>query len=1404
MSTPLTRRPWRLLAQGALLAGLALSGSPLAAADADGDGLSDAVEAALGSAPDVAETFVSLLERKLPEKVSDQARGIVGVAMANAGGNRFIWRLDFAADYPPANSNLVFYLDADNTPTTGRSGHGCEVMLVVTEGAGNVSAFKPDGSSTVAPAPRVAIEGRSLFISYDVDLPQQEDRSLFRLMLLSETWNPHKAVDSVPYFSAKGPPLGTRAKAKLDSDITASLGLAQTYGPRTIDPLVAAPENVRLPIFGCVLEGFRFQPSEYRADNVIRTAFPARIIGTAPTAGVFFPGFVIHDAGGREVLGVYVNDRREGVAVADWDDNNQHLFFTEAPVVFRQGDKLEVRALSGEGLCRIEDLVLLRRRPEARAALCEIRNLEATADRLTWITTWPTTCTIQLGDGATIVESGRWNNHRITIPNLKPGRASRYQISASDRDGKTVTSGWRDYTWAAPLAPATPAVGSVPVQVTPPEGVTLADWPVTGGVPFPKGVLGSADHLRLYDRVGQELPLQAATTARWQDGSVKWVLVDFRHSGPAALYELRYGPGLALAAAVAAPEPGPPPACGKLRLVNAAGTEFAADLQGLASEDSGRLRTAHLAAGALRAADGKGCFAYELRAHRYPGSPWTRLLLTVGNDVSAAEFTTIESLRWELPTQAAAPAFVRQHRDDRYTASGGEGKRWLGPLGAVRVRDLWQNYPLDVEVGPQGDCLWLFPKLRLDEYAWAKGTVDEHRLFYWFDPIPPRQVGGYKLRQGMSKTYEVWLGAAGAVPPYDRPLLPACPPRWYADSMAFGELTVAAATRPVVGAYDAKVTEALTAFLKAREDNREFGQFNFGDWWGERVINWGNIEYDTPHAFFLQFARSGDLRFFQAGEEAERHNRDLDTVHYHQDPLRLGRVYSHCIGHVGDYLAKSPLDGPDRGTARGGFSPSHTWCEGHSDATFLTGDRRSQETARKIADNYGSYGTVNYDFNNCREPGWDLIFTMAVYRGTGDPFYLNAARLIVERVLERQTETAALGSAGGGWRRRLVPGHCLCEPAHYGNAGFMVGVLLTGLKWYHLETADERVARSIHLGARFLIEDMWVPEVQGFRYTSCPKSSAGPWSNLLLFDGIGYAYRLTGDKELARILAQGTGSAIQSLSGWGKSYTMYIRVAPHMLGLLAELREAPPMPLPLLSIAAPLPLSGRPAALFDASGSGTPPGTTPDFAWDFGDGTKGSGAKVEHTYASAGRYQVTLTMTADAQTGTAAATVAIPPTQILAANPARAVLVEAETFAAQGEGAVKVVSGRKGASGAIITAWQDNLGHWLEWKAKVPATGKYRLVLKYCSDSPAPRRALTIDGASPAETCKDIRFERTGGFSTGTDDWRYLTVGGEATPVALDLSSGEHLIRLANLGDGLALDWLLLLPVDNSGSTLDF
>ena len=51
------------------------------------------------------------------------------------------------------------------------------------------------------------------------------------------------------------------------------------------------------------------------------------------------------------------------------------------------------------------------------------------------------------------------------------------------------------------------------------------------------------------------------------------------------------------------------------------------------------------------------------------------------------------------------------------------------------------------------------------------------------------------------------------------------------------------------------------------------------------------------------------------------------------------------------------------------------------------------------------------------------------------------------------------------------------------------------------------------------------------------------------------------------------------------------------------------------------------AASFDGSGSTDPDGTIASYAWDFGDRTTGTGATPSHTYATAGTYQVKLTVT---------------------------------------------------------------------------------------------------------------------------------------------------------------------------------
>jgi len=1112
-----------------------------------------------------------------------------------------------------------------------------------------------------------------------------------------------------------------------------------------------------------------------------------RVIATVPAAGEYYPAFVLYDSAGREVVGIFINGERRGIAVANWDDNNQHLYFLRERLKLEKGDLFELRTLTPEGVYRIENLLLLKEKPAPRPPRYEITNISVKQNRLTFITSWAVKCTIVQSGGEQIVEPLAVNNHRVYL-NVQEGGKIRFRIHALTREGKEVVTPWQEYTWVKTPAFRTSKSGKIILTVTVPEGKSVINWPVTSGVPFPQGVLGSDRHLMLTTRDGKEVPLQTTVTGRWADGSVKWVLLDFRHSGATGEYLLSYGPTVRR---ITPTFPMAEHQLGSLSLRDMSDKEYRFSLDRFVVEEQGALRTCLKAAGSFVADDGTQLFACEARLHLFPGLPFVRAQITIINDASASEFTTIRSVAWKLPALKGAPQFVRQHTDNQYESSDGGGKRWNAPVGSVWVRDFWQNYPKDVEVDDSGTTIWLFPKLKSNEFDWAKGTVDEHRLFFWFDN------GGYKLRQGMSKTHEVWVATDGSTPQLDRPLFAAASPEWYAATKALGEFAVRNPDKPLIHQYDTQVRKAFEGYLRNRETNREFGMLNFGDWWGERVINWGNIEYDTQHAFFLQFARSGDVDFFRAGEEAEIHNRDIDTVHVHADRSRVGRVYAHCIGHVGNYLEKSPLPGPNQGTPGGHFTVSHTWCEGHVDHYFLTGDRRSLETAVKIADNYGTYETTNYDFTNCRIPGWHLILTMAVYRATGDEFYLNAARIIVERVLERQTFAPALGTAGGGWRRMLVPGHCLCEPRHYGNAGFMVGVLLTGLKLYHQETQDPRVARSIIAAAKFLVDDMWVENVRGFRYTSCPKSSAGTWSNLLLFDGIAYGYRLSKDKTLARVMVLGAPPAIAGLDSMGKSLSYEIRVAPHYLQLLQELMENPTVLAAEATARVPSPFSGKEEVLFDASKSLLPVKEPASYQWDFGDGTKGIGKVVTHAYNKGGIYTATVTVVAGKQKDIAQVVVHVPPRWLLTADRKDGVFIEAESFSGQGEGQVKIAGDRTGASGQIVTGWEANIGHWLEWKFNVPQAGKYCLVLKFCTGSPESKREMLIDGAPPPVPLHLLTFPHTGGYSIRQDNWSLKIPEENGQPVTLALSAGEHTIRMINRGGGLGLDWIALVKAEN-------
>lgn len=73
---------------------------------------------------------------------------------------------------------------------------------------------------------------------------------------------------------------------------------------------------------------------------------------------------------------------------------------------------------------------------------------------------------------------------------------------------------------------------SIPLRIEGGECAAGAVQPVTVGVPLAKGWLTHTGKLCLVDDESQAVPLQTEVLARWPDGSVKWLLLDFLLSGP--------------------------------------------------------------------------------------------------------------------------------------------------------------------------------------------------------------------------------------------------------------------------------------------------------------------------------------------------------------------------------------------------------------------------------------------------------------------------------------------------------------------------------------------------------------------------------------------------------------------------------------------------------------------------------------------------------------------------------------------------------------------------------------------------------------------------------------------------------------------------------------------------------
>ena len=170
---------------------------------------------------------------------------------------------------------------------------------------------------------------------------------------------------------------------------------------------------------------------------------------------------------------------------------------------------------------------------------------------------------------------------------------------------------------------------------------------------------------------------------------------DFRHSGASTTYQLHYGPQVHRDAART-----PASVRARRRLARSdpdgsrTGKQFTVDLAATRVEEQGRWGLASMGSKQLK--DGDVSRGSPMKcAHSYPGTPWVRVLFTTPR-LSGKRVPDTAQPEVGRAREDGAEWLVHQHTDEslRKASYGRRGSAGLAPLGALFVRDFWQNYPL--------------------------------------------------------------------------------------------------------------------------------------------------------------------------------------------------------------------------------------------------------------------------------------------------------------------------------------------------------------------------------------------------------------------------------------------------------------------------------------------------------------------------------------------------------------------------------------------------------------------------------------------------------------------------------------------------------------------------------------
>lgn len=575
--------------------------------------------------------------------------------------------------------------------------------------------------------------------------------------------------------------------------------------------------------------------------------------------------------------------------------------------------------------------------------------------------------------------------------------------------------------------------------------------PATVAIPFAQGILSDLTKCRIVDEAGVVFPGQFRPTAVWPDGSVKWLLVHMEADLPgnnSVDYYLDVNSDKA-ACQTGMQVTGTSIDTGVLQiglseskdaLFSYIHTPYGKFTKEEISpfritDKQGRVYTAGagekgwevMEAGPVRAmvrtrgrhfSETGTWFDYKITLYAYAGKPWIDLEYCVTNTESGeplnftkakAGLTASEIASMSLKICPAAIGEVETygmhstvknfyHEGEqellvdeeflRYAVNEQSSEVFYGTLYgdwkdrekgvAVSIYQAQQNFPKRIAVSKEGIAVDLIPK-ETGAVEFIEGMAKTHRIQMLFHGPDADREWDVTFR---SLQYQL----------PDKPVLE---PEIYAASGIFEDI------------FNQKMNRKIEYYLDklCRNRSNAFGMMHWGDnpdggytdqGRGADEVVWINGEYDIGHALYLYYITHRSRHIYGAMKCAAEHIMDVDICHYSKDPARMGGHIAHSARH-----------------ATGGCGPSHEWVEGLLDYYHETGDPDVLEMAVNVGKNV-AYLLEKLVLNqplgvnvSAREGGWAMIALLALYRETGNEYFMEYCERIVQYFFDWEKEMGA-------------------------------------------------------------------------------------------------------------------------------------------------------------------------------------------------------------------------------------------------------------------------------------------------------------------------------------------------------------------------------------------------------------